>query len=105
MRELAANLIDNALRYVGRGGVVTVRCYQEGRRSVLEVEDDGPGIPVAERPRVLQRFYRSQGAPGTGSGLGLAIVADVVRLHGAELELTQGHDARGLCVRVTFKAS
>ena len=105
LRELAANLIDNALRYVGRGGVVTVRCYQEGRRSVLEVEDDGPGIPVAERPRVLQRFYRSQGAPGTGSGLGLAIVADVVRLHGAELELTQGHDARGLCVRVTFKAS
>ncbi len=105
VRELVANLVDNALRYVGQGGMITVRCNQEGRRAVLEVEDDGPGIAPAERPRVLERFYRPKGTPGTGSGLGLAIVADVVRLHGGELELTDGRGGRGLCVRVVLKAS
>jgi two-component system sensor histidine kinase TctE len=105
IRELLANLVDNALRYAGSGGVVTVRCHMEGRRPVLEVEDDGPGIPVEERQRVLQRFYRPKGTPGVGSGLGLAIVDDVVRLHGGELELGDARAGRGLRVRVTFKAA
>ena len=102
LRELLSNLVDNALRYVGRGGIVTVRCRMAGGHAVLEVEDDGPGIPVSERPRVLERFYRPQGSPGVGSGLGLAIVADVVRLHGGNLELATARGGRGLCVRVTF---
>jgi len=104
LREMIGNLVDNALRYVGRGGVVTVRCRADGRRSLVEVEDNGPGIDPHERPLVLERFYRPKGTPGVGSGLGLAIVADVVRLHGGELELTQGLGGRGLCVRVTMKS-
>jgi two-component system sensor histidine kinase TctE len=102
LRELIANLLDNALAYSPRGGVVTVRCARDGRRALLEVEDDGPGIPEAERARVVERFYRIPGGAGHGSGLGLAIVSDVARLHGAELALAPGRAGRGLCARVTF---
>jgi len=105
LRESVANLLDNALAYTPRGGVVTVRSARDGRRAVLEVEDDGPGIPEAERARVVERFYRISGSTGHGSGLGLAIVNDVARLHGAELTLTSGRAGRGLRARVTFPAA
>ena len=57
------------------------------RRALLEVEDEGPGIPPAERERVLERFYRVPGTTGTGSGLGLAIVREIATVHGAKLEI------------------
>ena len=64
---------------------VTVRTRSEPGWSVLEVEDNGPGIAPADRERVLQRFQRGPQALGTGSGLGLAIVADIVAQHGGTL--------------------
>jgi two-component system, OmpR family, sensor histidine kinase TctE len=104
LRELVANLLDNALSYVPRGGTVTVRCGRDGTGAYLEVEDDGPGIPPEHRHRVVERFYRVPGAPGTGSGLGLAIVADVVALHGGRLEITERLGGAGTRVRVRFTA-
>lgn len=104
LREALANLLHNALEYAGRGARVTVRTGSAGGRAFLEVEDNGPGIPLAERERVLERFYRPPGSPGLGSGLGLAIVHDVARLHGAALQLQDGADGRGLCVRLEFGA-
>ncbi|HEU0202568.1 MAG TPA: sensor histidine kinase N-terminal domain-containing protein, partial [Burkholderiaceae bacterium] len=77
LRELLANLIHNALEYAGRGARVTVRTGLVEGAPVLEVEDNGPGIPAAERTRVFERFARGAAAPGTGSGLGLAIVRDI----------------------------
>lgn len=102
LRELATNLIDNAVRYCGRGGHVTVRSYVEGGHAVLEVEDDGPGIPPEERERVLERFYRLDDAPGPGSGLGLAIVKEIAAMHRAELRLGSGSGGRGLRATVRF---
>lgn len=102
LRELLANLLHNALTYAGRGAQVTLRSFTEGGAPVLEVEDDGPGIPATERPRVLQRFQRGAQAVGQGSGLGLAIVADIARAHGAQLCLADGGAGAGLCVRVVF---
>ena len=102
LRELATNLIDNALRYGGRGARVTVRTFVEAGHTVFEVEDDGPGIPQAERERVLERFYRLDDSPGPGSGLGLAIVKEIATLHGAELSLHDGAQGRGLRARVRF---
>ena len=67
---------------------------------ILEVEDDGPGIPAAERDRVFERFYRSQ-QQGKGSGLGLAIVGEICRAHLAQISLHDGA-AGGLKVRVSF---
>jgi two-component system sensor histidine kinase TctE len=100
--ELIDNLIDNALRYTGEGGSVTVGTGCIGDVPYLSVEDTGPGIPLAERSKVLDRFYRIAGTRGEGSGLGLAIVEEVVDRHGGTLEITDGAGGRGTCVRVMF---
>jgi two-component system sensor histidine kinase TctE len=108
LHELAANLVDNALRYTPAGGGVVLRVRREEGAAVLEVEDGGPGIPPAERERVFAPFYRASSTlqvnPG-GAGLGLAIVADIAALHGATLALLDGADGRGLLVRVVFSGA
>lgn len=86
LRELVANLVDNALRYAADGAAVTVR-VAGGERPALEVEDCGPGIPEALRRRVFERFYRVPGQAAPGTGLGLAIVREIARAHGAAVEL------------------
>ncbi|HZP65975.1 MAG TPA: sensor histidine kinase N-terminal domain-containing protein [Rudaea sp.] len=106
LREMLANLVDNALVYAATGGRVTVRCgiveNAASPTAFLEVEDDGPGIPEAERGRVTERFYRSAASRGNGCGLGLAIVEDIARLHGAVLEIFPGSANPGTRVRVRF---
>ena len=100
--ELIDNLIDNALRYTGAGGSVTVSTGCLKDVPYLSVEDNGPGIPPSERSKVRERFYRIAGTPGEGSGLGLAIVQEVVDRHGGTLEITDRREQRGTCVRVLF---
>jgi signal transduction histidine kinase len=86
--EAVSNLVDNALKFSGRGSTVRVHLGPDPRRPQLIVEDDGPGIPVTERNLVLQRFYRGERSrPIVGSGLGLSVVAAIVRLHGFNLRL------------------
>lgn len=87
MEQVLENLLNNAIRYVPRGGRVRVAVDPspngEGRQ-VLRVEDDGPGIPSGEMGQVFERFYRaesSRGSDGKGSGLGLAIVKEIVERH------------------------
>jgi len=107
LRDLLDNLVDNALRYTPPGGSVTVRCggAPAAGGAVLEVEDDGPGIPPAERARVFERFVRLAPDGGaTGSGLGLAIVRDIARLHGARVELGEGAAGKGARFTVHFPA-
>ncbi len=101
VREVLMNLVDNAIRYVPAGGHVTVRCGATDGRAYLEVEDDGPGIPLDQRQAVRRRFYRVPGTPGSGCGLGLAIADEVARLHGAELEIGNC-DGVGTRVRLLF---
>jgi two-component system, OmpR family, sensor histidine kinase TctE len=103
IREALVNLLDNAIRYVPAGGHVTVRCGLAETHPYLEVEDDGPGIPVSERRAVRQRFYRVPGTPGNGCGLGLAIADEVARVHGAELEISDNQGV-GTRVRLRFPA-
>jgi signal transduction histidine kinase len=86
--EAVSNLIDNAIKFGGRGSTVLVRLGADPARPQIIVEDNGPGIPVAERSAVLQRFYRGErGRPVAGSGLGLSVVAAIVRLHEFSLTL------------------
>jgi two-component system sensor histidine kinase TctE len=101
LREALSNLVHNAVEYSPRGGRVTVRTGRRNGHAFLEVEDDGPGIPPAERSRVLERFYRMPGTPGTGSGLGLAIVREIVVSHGADLAIAESA-AGGCRVGITF---
>jgi two-component system sensor histidine kinase TctE len=104
--DLVSNLVDNALKYTPRGGHVTVRCARGADGApYLEVEDDGPGIPEAERLRVRERFYRRPGSAGTGAGLGLAIVEEIARVHGARFSIDAGPDGKGARMRVRFPAT
>ncbi|MBV8806754.1 MAG: sensor histidine kinase, partial [Sinobacteraceae bacterium] len=100
--DLLSNLVDNALNYTPSGGRVTVRSGYERGAPFLEVEDDGPGIPESERPRVRERFYRIPGSPPGGCGLGLAIVDEIARLHDARLSIETGAGGRGVRFTVSF---
>lgn len=102
LREGLENLIHNAVSYAGPGARITVRCGTSPGGAWLEVEDNGPGIPPAERPAALQRFRRGDKASGTGSGLGLAIAADIAARHGGRLELLDAHAGPGLRARLSL---
>ncbi len=107
LSELVRNLVDNAIHYTPKGGVVTARVLVDPFSGVqiLQVEDTGPGIPVNERELVLQPFYRALGTNVDGSGLGLAIVHEIVQQHGATLKMEDSHPGRhppGLRVGVRF---
>jgi two-component system sensor histidine kinase TctE len=101
LQEALANLIDNAIRYTPRDGVVTVRCGETTQTAFLEVDDSGPGIPEKYLEQVFERFYRIPGSPSNGCGLGLPIVKEIAELHGAVIRLSTS-GSKGLCVRLEF---
>ena len=101
LRELLNNLVDNAIKYTASGGHVTVRS-RAGRLAVIEVEDDGIGIPVEERSSIFERFYRVLGTDAEGSGLGLPIAAEIAELHQATIDLLTGGNGKGSLFRVSF---
>ena len=102
LREAFVNLVHNALEYTPSGGRVTARTGVRNGHAYLEVEDDGPGIPTAERPLVMDRFYRIPGTAGPGSGLGLAIVREIALAHNAEVDISVGEGGRGCKVELRF---
>ena len=111
LRELVRNLVNNAINYTPSGGVVTARVLVDrfSGVQVLQVEDDGPGIPESERQLVLEPFYRTLGTNVDGSGLGLAIVQEIASQHAATLQLEDTHpqhtQGRGLKVTLRFKSA
>jgi signal transduction histidine kinase len=101
LTQLFANLVENALRHAGEQAHIAMSLARVGAAVSATVSDDGPGVPVNERARVLGRFYRLDASRSTpGSGLGLALVAAIVDLHGARLSLSD--NAPGLTAEVTF---
>ncbi len=102
LHELFANLLDNALVYTQAGGSVTVRTTERNGETTLEVEDNGPGIPEAEREKVFERFYRIAATEGEGCGLGLSIVAEIAERHNGRIDLTAPPGGRGTLIRATF---
>lgn len=102
LRELLGNLVHNAIQHAGRGARITVRTQALDAQAVLEVEDDGAGMPAEDLARVWDRFHRGSGATGQGTGLGLAIVRDIARVHGGDAALHLCAGGKGLRVRVTF---
>lgn len=102
LSQAIGNLIDNAVKFTPRGGVISLAVRQGGDGwPEIEVADSGPGIPEEERRRVIQRFYRSDVARGTrGAGLGLNLVDAVVRLHGGSLILADNFPGLRATVRL-----
>jgi hypothetical protein len=103
LARAAANLVENALKYSPSGGAVTVSASVNARdrRPTFSVRDSGPGIPEADRERVLDRFVRLERSRNTpGSGLGLSLVAAVARMHDAAIKLEGAKP--GLLATLTF---
>jgi two-component system sensor histidine kinase TctE len=103
LRESLGNLIDNAIRYTGRGGTVTVRVRRASGQVVMEVEDNGPGVPESEREHVFERFVRGT-EDGSGCGLGLAIVREIVERHRGSVRL-QAAQPRGTIAQMSLPAA
>ncbi len=100
LAALLRNLVENALRHVPQGGWVELRMEQQADTAVIEVIDNGPGIPPERRAEVFARFHREPGGRGDGYGLGLSIVQRVAQMHHARIELDDAPAGQGLCVRV-----
>lgn len=99
LRVMLDNLVTNALTYCPPGSQVDLELRRNGTVAVLQVRDDGPGIPSDQRERVFDRFFRVTGSDTIGSGLGLAIVRQVVELHGGSI-LTKEAPGGGLLVQI-----
>ena len=101
LTSAVVNLIDNALKYAGSGATVRIQARQERETVSVIVQDDGPGIPPAERSRVVERFYRlDQSRSLPGNGLGLSIVTAIASLHWGKLYLEDA--APGLLARIVL---
>jgi len=102
LKILVGNLVDNAIRYTPEGGKVDVTLSHDSSGLILRVEDTGPGIPIEDRERVFERFYRIAGNEVQGSGLGLAIVKQIVQRHGALVEIATGENGIGAIFSIKF---
>jgi signal transduction histidine kinase len=102
LTQMFSNLIENAIRHAPSGTRILLRLGASGSTVTAAVEDNGPGIPAAERDKVFRRFYRLTGSRTTpGNGLGLALVAAIANLHAAKIELADNHP--GVCLRLSFE--
>lgn len=102
--QAVSNLLDNAIKYGGDGGVVSVSGAQAGADVIIEISDTGPGIPLAYREKVTERFFRLPDvAAEPGAGLGLSLVSAIVALH--EGRLIIGDAESGARIRLEFKCS
>lgn len=101
LTQMIANLVENALRHCSSGTRIEVTLSRVDDSALLQVSDNGPGIPTAERDKVFRRFYRLEKSRTTpGNGLGLSMVRAIAELHGAVLTLNDNHP--GLRVLVSF---
>lgn len=94
--SIVMNLVDNAIRYGREGGNVVVSLRSDGERLLLQVQDDGPGIPEGEHALVFERFYRCAGEQTPGTGLGLAIVRQAALRMGGRALITAGLARQGI---------
>lgn len=100
LTSMFRNLIENALRYVSEGGQVEVMLDRTSTEALIDIRDDGPGIPAERREAVFDRFHREAEGSSRGYGLGLSIVQRAAQLHGAELELRESAFGHGLHVHI-----
>jgi two-component system, OmpR family, sensor kinase len=105
LSTLVSNLVDNSIKYTGRDGRVSISLRPASTGAELKIEDSGPGIPVEERERVFDRFYRRRDTLVSGNGLGLAIAKEIAVRHDASIVLETSQSLGGLSARVLFRSA
>lgn len=109
MYEALYNISDNAIKYSPEGGFVHIDVTEEDNYLVIRIEDNGSGIPEAERDRVFERFYRlddSRARDTGGTGLGLAITKEAISMHNGTIEVTNASDIGSIfTVRLPYRVS
>ncbi|SFC92923.1 two-component system, OmpR family, sensor histidine kinase QseC [Thiohalospira halophila DSM 15071] len=98
LEEMVRNLLENAVQYGSSERPISVRLEASPLR--VTITDHGPGLPPEERKRVMERFYRPEGSPGSGSGLGLPVANRMAALHGGRVRLEVNPEGHGLMVVV-----
>lgn len=104
LQQIVVNLIDNAIKYTLEGGTVQVCVKAEGTTAILEIEDNGIGIPARAIPHVFERFFRvdkARSRASGGAGLGLSIVKAICAAHGGDVQVSS-EEGRGTCFRVSL---
>lgn len=104
LRVMLRNLLDNAIRYMPENGQVEISMTRHASTFELLIQDSGSGIPLEERSRIFDRFYRVPGTSASGSGLGLAIVKTIAERHKASIALADAA-LGGLAIKISFPAS
>jgi heavy metal sensor kinase len=102
LQQVVVNLIDNSIKYTPAGGMIEVRVGREGQSAVLEVSDNGLGIPAHDLPHVFERFYRADKARSRasgGAGLGLSIVKAICAAHNGDIKVSS-QEGKGSTFRV-----
>ena len=90
LQGVLQELLDNAIRYSSRGGLITIRTFHKKNEVILSVSDTGIGIPKADQERIFERFYRTDPARSResgGTGLGLSIAKHLIELHGGRIQV------------------
>lgn len=106
LQSAVSNLIGNAIRFSPERGVLYVRARRRGQRLIIDVADEGPGIPDAERPHVFEPFFQGDASPQghvRGTGVGLSVVRDCARAHDGRVEIVDG-EYPGAHIRITLHA-
>jgi two-component system OmpR family sensor kinase len=106
LRQALINLVDNAIKFSPAGTRISIRVFELPGKAVVEVVDNGPGVPAAARDRIFDRFFRApSGSPGAaGSGLGLSIAKSAAEANGGTLTLEQSGDD-GSTFRITVPSA
>lgn len=104
LRNVLANLLRNALTHSSGNGELTVRVGQDqsAQMAIIEVMDEGKGLPEGDLERIFQRFYRVPGTPAGGLGLGLSIVKGITEAHGGRVEAMNRSDRSGSIFRISL---
>jgi signal transduction histidine kinase len=102
LKAMISSLVDNALKYSPSGTTVTLNAFTGTEKLFFEINDEGPGIPPEQRPKVFRRFYRYRGERALGSGLGLSIAKNVIDFHKGSITLEDGDNGRGLKVKLVL---
>ena len=107
LEQILLNLVENALRYTGGGGQITIQTQHAEHGTALMVKDTGSGIPPEHLPRIFERFYRADAGRSResgGTGLGLAIVRHLVEAHGGSVT-AESILGSGTTIRIFFPAA